>query len=458
MVDEIPRVNWAAFSLEQKYAMVHNGPGSEAVVPAARGLGALAPRFAESSEAIQSALAGVGLTWEGRAATAFTEQMRQTADWARRGGAAGQAGADQIHSYGGSFDTTRNKVPAPVEIGQNSFWGRRADEFGTALRDTFGGAFGVQSDYTKRLAAYRDADEVANQALGEHENLTRQAVASFPEAEAARTGPTGGPSPVGGAGTSGRGPASGNAAGAGTGSAAGAGGPRTGGPGAAPGPGTAGPPGRGGGPTGSAPGQGWTPVTPSAADPGSPAASHGDRPAAVQPGSAQPGRQPEVGLPTGSPGVDGPTTSRSGWPRSDGSPVGAGRGTAGQPPRWWDSSTGGAARPGGGSRVPSGPSGGPLGRTLWPRGGTALPEPIAPGSGGSAAEVRSGWGTPRGLAGATGAGGQPGVPPLLGGAGMAGHQREHRNTVYISSDEPFAVDDCDDVVPPVLGLPDAPTS
>jgi hypothetical protein len=41
---------------------------------------------------------------------------------------------------------------------------------------------------------------------------------------------------------------------------------------------------------------------------------------------------------------------------------------------------------------------------------------------------------------------------------MAGHQREHRNTVYIPSDEPFAVDDGDDVVPPVLGLPDEPTS
>jgi hypothetical protein len=49
MADEIPRVNWPAFSLEQKSDWVHEGLGSGGVAPAAHSLGALAPRFAASS-------------------------------------------------------------------------------------------------------------------------------------------------------------------------------------------------------------------------------------------------------------------------------------------------------------------------------------------------------------------------------------------------------------------------
>jgi hypothetical protein len=48
-----------------------------------------------------------------------------------------------------------------------------------------------------------------------------------------------------------------------------------------------------------------------------------------------------------------------------------------------------------------------------------------------------------------GVGGLP--PPLLGTAGLAAAEREHRNSVFLPSDEPFVVQDGDDVVPPVLG-------
>jgi len=49
-------------------------------------------------------------------------------------------------------------------------------------------------------------------------------------------------------------------------------------------------------------------------------------------------------------------------------------------------------------------------------------------------------------------GGLGGLSPM-GGAGQRGQDQEHRNNVFIPSDEPFVVDEGDDVVPPVLGVP-----
>ena len=44
------------------------------------------------------------------------------------------------------------------------------------------------------------------------------------------------------------------------------------------------------------------------------------------------------------------------------------------------------------------------------------------------------------------------MPPMLGGALPGGTDREHRNNVFIPSDEPFAARLDDDVIPPVLGI------
>jgi hypothetical protein len=44
------------------------------------------------------------------------------------------------------------------------------------------------------------------------------------------------------------------------------------------------------------------------------------------------------------------------------------------------------------------------------------------------------------------------MSPMMGGAGgLGGGDRQHRNTVFIPSDEPFVVE-FDDVAPPVLGV------
>jgi len=50
-----------------------------------------------------------------------------------------------------------------------------------------------------------------------------------------------------------------------------------------------------------------------------------------------------------------------------------------------------------------------------------------------------------------------GMSPMGGGFGGAGgagdSDHEHRNNVFVPSDEPFVVEEGDDVVPPVLGVP-----
>ena len=475
MAGEIPHVNWAAYSLLGKYQMMHAGPGSEAVVPAARTLGVLAPEFGASSDNIQAALRGTGVEWQGKAATAFTSTMRRAAQWAQRSSQASKAGADQVQGYGSSYDATRSKIPSPVEIGENSFLGQLADETGGALRDRFGSTFGVQSDYAKRVAAHRAADEVANQALAQHENLTRQAVSSFPDSQPTPpiTNPAASATSAGG-----HGPGGDMDTGGGVGSGGG-----VGGHGGAAHPGDS-------APTASA---GWTPVQPPA----------GTRPGGGLGGGAGSGGAPDAPTPEragtglgGGPAPAGPLpTGGGGWrPSASPRPTATWGGSTGGPgyaagrsgygaggsgyrasvpsyrPGGRDPSGYGAGRYGGGGYGASGYGTGGPGygsggagygggvpgaggvRELAARGGPGFAEPSGrPGSGPPGMFAEGGM-VGRG---AVGMGGMAGMPPMMGGAGVRGQELEHHNNVFIPSDEPFAVDPGDDLVPPVLGEPGA---
>ena len=459
MAGEIPHVNWAAYSLRGKYQMMHEGPGSEAVAPAARTLGVLAPEFGVSSDKIQAALRGTGAEWQGQAATAFSRTMRQAAEWAQRSSQASKAGADQVHGYGSSYDTTRNKIPSPVEIGENSFLGQLADETGGALRDSFGSTFGVQSDYAKRVAAHRAADEMANQALVQHENLTRQAVASFPESQPTPpiTNPAASATSVGGHGAGGGGMDTSG----GVGSGGGHGGA------AHPGDST---------PTASA---GWTPVNPPAGarpdggpggsagrggPPGAPAPDYAGTgiagaPAPVRPlpaggGGWRPSAPP---LPTGTWGLG--TAGPGFGPGGSGlSPAGSGYGpsgpSSGARPSYGSAGTSGygAGSHGTSGYGMSGGQGAGGMRELGARGGPAFAEPSGRPGLGPPGLLAEGAAAGRGVAGM---GGMAGMPPMMGGAGLRGQELEHHNNVFIPSDEPFAVDPGDDLVPPVLGEPGA---
>jgi hypothetical protein len=88
--------------------------------------------------------------------------------------------------------------------------------------------------------------------------------------------------------------------------------------------------------------------------------------------------------------------------------------------------------------------GGPK-QPVTPRTGAALPDRMSgPGPTGEL----GGLGGPTARAGGQGFGGMP-----MGGGSLAGQQqRNRRNDIYLPSDDPYAVDVDDDVVPPVLGL------
>ena len=448
MAGDIPEVNWASYSLASKYQMMRAGPGSAAVAPAARTLGVLAPAFSESSDVIQAALRGTGVEWQGQAATAFAAKMSQATEWAQHSGRTSKAGGDQVQSYATSYNTTRNKIPSPVEVGENSFLGKVADGAGRALDDSFGSTFGVQSDYAKRVAANQAADAVANQALTEHVTLTRQAVASFPDtqpvppvstATATLHGGTahggvghGGAAPGVGGGGAGTGDPAGG--GAGGGRAGGAGGPR-GGNGRLPEP----------TPTHSA---GWTPVGPP------PGIGAGGGPGAL-PGAADGGG-------AGWAGQAGPASAGGGWDGS-GPRGGAGLGCGGS---GLSSGLGGTGSggPGGGGFGGSGVGGIGGGSGLAPRGGPGFGGYVGGGIGGGGSGLAGrppmagaggfGGAGPGGTGGpGAGLGGMSPMGGFGGGAGVGDSDHEHRNNVFIPSDEPFVVDEGDDVVPPVLGVP-----
>lgn len=430
MAETIGIYNYPGHTLQEKYGWMQQGKGVAAAEAAAEGLGKMAPEFVESSDIVQHGLRKIGVNWTGLAASAAAGDLQEVARWAASNGQASQSGGAQVQRYGTSFAEAKAKVAKPVEVGENSWWGRQADVLGQALDQSFGSTFGVQSDYAKRVAAYRAADEAANAALRAHEQNAREALASFPDVQT-MPAPAGG----GGPGSSPGHPASLPAGTLASGSPGVgiAGSPGTGS--GSPGTGVGGGLGDGGTMSGSGAGgvprspepppathtAGWQPNTPA---PGTPT------PGAPAPGMQAPGGAASGGVPTASPdgGASGVTPPVVG-------PVSAGRGGWRAP---------GAVGP----NLGGAGAGGGYGAPLPSRGGSG---PVDPGGRLGTFGMQTAEFGPAAAGRTAGIGGLP--PPMMGGAGLAGVEREHRNNVFIPSDEPFVVEHGDDVVPPVLGQP-----
>ena len=188
-MDEIPCFFYESTPLEQKYEWMRSGPGGAASIGFGDDLARLAADFTAADANIGQKLLrrGLGAEWQGQAATAADGALNRAAAVVAANAAPGNAGRDSAHRYGDSFEVAKNAIPRPPSVGQNSWWGSRADELGTALNDTFGSTFGVQSDYAKRLAAHQTADQAANDALRQHESTTRTVLAAY---QSAITGPS----------------------------------------------------------------------------------------------------------------------------------------------------------------------------------------------------------------------------------------------------------------------------
>jgi hypothetical protein len=458
-MEEIPCYFYEGSSLEEKYQWMHSGPGGVGSIGFGDGLAHLAADFNASDSRIGQNLVQrkLGAEWQGQAASAATDALNRAATAIAANAGPGNTGRDSSHQYGDSFNAAKNAIQQVPDAGQNSWWGHQADSAGAALNDTFGSTFGVQSDYSRRLAAYRAADQAANDALYKHETTSRTVLTAY---QNAITGQAAGPNavpgmpPRGGSGTHGGGGAGAGGAGMTTGGA------RSG----AAGPGAA-----SAGATGGAERHG------SASSAAGGAARHGSAPGAGGPAGAPPTAPPT--LPTGS----APTTAPAGFdplgppggagggglvPGPSGGFVPAGPGFgAGSPPSSVPPPLpplgGGYSGVGGDPYTGERSSGNPYasaghgggsggGRPLSPRGGSGIPAGEAPGR-------FTGSGFPEG----GGAGGRPGGPGGLAGGGMGGmgggmgggQDREHRNSVFIPDDEPFRIE-FDDVTSSVIGLPD----
>jgi hypothetical protein len=465
-MEEIPCFYYDSIPLEQKYQWMRSGPGGAASIGFGDGLAQLAADFNASDANIGRNLLQrrLGTEWQGQAATAATEALNRASAAIAANAVPSTTGRDSSHQYGDSFNATKNAIQPVPDAGQNSWWGRQADAAGTSLNDTFGSTFGVQSDYSKRLAAYRAADQAANDALVRHETTTRTVLTAYQNAitgqAAADVGPKAvpGATPRGGAGGHGAGGLSAARAGSKAGGA-----------------------GTGGSAVGAAAGGAQHGVDPVA---GAAASAPPTLPSTTAPSTTAPSSSAPT---TSAPLTPAPTTAPAGFaplnPPGGGSlmpgpsggfvPTGPGSG-AGSPPRSsippplpplggysgysGDSGHGGAGADrhdgSGGARQGSAGYGGAGysgaggehggGRPLSPRGG-GMPstEPAARFAGSGPAEGAGRAGGPAGMAG----GG------MGGGMGGHGQEREHRNSVFIPDDEPFRVE-FDDVTPSVIGLPD----
>jgi len=441
-MEDIPCFYYESASLEQKYQWMHSGPGGAAAVGFGDGLAQLAADFNASDANIGRNLVErrLGTEWQGQAATAATEALDRAASAIAANAAPGNAGRDSSHQYGDSFNATRNAIELVPDAGENSWWGRQADAAGSALNDTFGSTFGVQSDYAKRLAAHRAADQAANDALYKHESTSRTVLAAY---QSAITGQAAAPA-TGRADTGSDQPTHG-------GPAAGAhGGAPAGGPGAV---GAAPDGGTGTAAGGAGPGAGRTDPAEAGAGGVGGAGRHGAGHGTDAPTTAPAGftpLSPASGAPAGlQPGPTGgyvPATPGAGSIPPPLPPLDGGFG--GTATGYGATGSGGTGYGGAGGSAGHGRAAGYGGeRSLAPRGSAG---PVAEGAGRAA--VAGGFGE----AGRAGAPAGPAGMPMGGvGGGAAGQDREHHNTVYLPDDEPFRVD-FDDVTGAVIGLPDEP--
>jgi hypothetical protein len=427
-----PSPRWEGFTLQQKYDWFQAQPGAGMTEPTATSLGGLGADFGDSATVLRRSMGRTGSTWQGKSAAATADAMSKAAQWAQNSGQTGASGGGQVDGYGSSWTTTKNRIAAPVPEGSETWW------------DHVTSVFGVQSDYAQNVAANHAADLAANQALAAHDASARAAVNGFQDTTAVPP-LTGGPAPSGvgqrGAGGvpgtaqrtgSGAG-SSGSVSGTGAGSGRARPAPVGGGGGSASTPkvgaGAAGShrSGEGGvGGTGKGAGAGtpmpteWTPVTPT-----SPASVAPSRPSASGFGSTG-----ESGMPSG---LDGGSVP---------GPTGAGLGGAGI------SSdlpvlSGGGFTPAGGPRFAGGYSSGDV-RPLSQRGGPPVgPSPETVSRTGAAMDEPPGAARPGGA-------GTGGMPMMGGGAGGRGQERQHRNNVFIPSDELFVIPIDGDVTPAVI--------
>jgi len=429
MAEDIYRAD-ETFGLKELYEQVNTGPGTSAVDPAITGLGQLAPDFSGSALRINTALRAVGTSWRGQASTGAAGVLGQVAGWADHGGQTARDGGGHVQTYVQSFGYLQSHVPMPEPVPALS------------SLDKVRNLFHLQTDQAGAIQRNYEAAQAAFQALAAHRQVTEQALAAFPEVNAVPSAASGADGqPLAGGRTFPGGGVPGSAPPEGAPLHSPGGHVAHHGSAAAPGAGTAaGPHGGGTTPAGGGIAMGTTPA-------GSAGAGHGGTGGGTPTGSAGAGGG---GAGAGA-GVDGgtgvhvPTAAGSVWsPTSQWNPI--------------DPAPGGS--PGtasGGRRFPT--TGGPPSSTpeSFGRGG-----PEVPGRGGPESTPRTGDVAPRGPGGGSSGGSAgtarastspAGMGPMMGGAGARGAaDRQHRNTTFIPSDEPFAVE-FDGVAPPVLGVP-----
>jgi hypothetical protein len=402
----IGQYRYEGWDLATKHAWMQHGTGAAAAFDPHATVASLAATLNGSDDVLRRAMAKATIDWEGATATAASTTLACYADTAMQASEVGATGASTVDIYGGSFANLKPKIAAPTVEGTNSIWGTLVDHMGGQAQPMLTAA-GVQSDYTKRIAANKAADTAANQALYDHEKTAQAALAGFPTSD---TPPA--PQPNTAAAASGQ-------------------------------PGTmARRPSRGG--TGAAGSAASSSASTTPAATVHPAGGGDTRPGASQPPTPTytansewtPRHPPDPGTGAGAGGPIGAGRIRSILPDgADSVLVPNPITTPGTTPNRYA-----LARPTG--RSSSG-----YASEVWnpaARSGPLEPEP-EPSSGPAATRSNPEPGTP-------GRPGMGGMPSMGGTGARANRDRTHRNNVYLPSDEPFVVE-FDGVTPPVIGLP-----
>ncbi|WFG43936.1 PPE domain-containing protein [Pseudonocardia alni] len=431
--------NFAARTLQEKYAWVVGKPGSTAVADAAAALRTADAELRSASDEARKRMAELGISWQGPAAAAAQQSLDGITTSMMCTAPVTANGATQLDAYGQSFDRTQAAIAAldPTPPGIFTSGVRNLHLLAST---PLTGLSATVADYVTSLERDQRHSEEADRVLQEHLDTASAIDDRFrtvdPGSAATPTG-AGGPAP-GSAGAGGHGPAGVGAGGGAT--PLGGGGPGTGVPdqpggGPRPGPdgvGAHGGPGtEGSGFVGSGPG---TPDVGRTAGPGGPGTT-GDGVADRDRGTGLPGPvdvvAPQHLDPTTTPAPDpyrpaaapGPYPTTTPGPDPLAARVDLGR-RFGERTRAQPLVPPSAPGPGYGDRLPGGTG----------SGGARLHEQFGPG----ARTAEPAWSARPGES--TGRGGAPGgYGPVAGGAGSR-DTRDHRNRYVVPTDEVFDIE------------------
>jgi hypothetical protein len=189
-VSQLQSYRFEGFAPETIWQWLNGCPGANVVQPGIDYLKQMADDNDSTRSDLRAQLSKIGAGWSGQAATSASGALTQLADHSESAVQTSTAGSTHLDRFGQNFTAMKNQIQQElIDEGQQSTGGRILD----GMMGAADGAFGIQSDYRRRLQANQAAFTQAVGALNSYRDTTVGRLTDFdvgqPVPKVAATGP-----------------------------------------------------------------------------------------------------------------------------------------------------------------------------------------------------------------------------------------------------------------------------